>query len=142
MSPWTFEAALDQNEELIQQANATNIRFVTPAIHTFQIEGSGSTIYGYAIDDPRARSGHFVHAWDPFEPQVVQATIARLACHFLVDLTPASGLEEVLEKTNEIREYYGSLEGWRSPVIAAEVSVAVNPEVESYVRDSFTLSGE
>jgi hypothetical protein len=68
--------------------------------------------------------------------------MARMACHFLVDLTPASGLEEVLEKAAEIREYYCSLENWRMPALTGEAPVAVNPEVLSYVRESFTYSEE
>ena len=124
------------------RADGSVIRFVTPAIQTFEIGTGSSTIYGYTIDDPDARSGHFVYSVDSLDPQVVQAKIARMACHFLVDLTPASGLEEVLEKTTEIREYYCSLDSWHRPALAAETSVTANPGVASYVRESFTYSEE
>jgi hypothetical protein len=142
LSPWTFDVSLGDRDELITRANGANIRFVTPAIQTFEIGASGSMIYGYTIDDPGVRSGHFVQTLDSLDPQVVQAKIARMACHFMVDLTPASGLEEVLEKTMEIREYFCSLENWRRPALAAETSVAANPGVVSYERDPFTYSEE
>lgn len=142
MSPWTFEAPSDSQEESILQAGGPSIRFVTPAIQTFEFGESGSKIYGYTIDDPGVRTGHFVRTWDSLDRKEVQAKIARMACHFLVDLTPASGLEEMLEKTTEIREYHCSLEGWQLPAISSEVSVAANPEVASFVRDSFSFSEE
>lgn len=142
LSPWTLSATSAPSEGLVDEDSWTNIRFVTPAIQTFQIGGSGSTIYGYTVDDPDVTSGHFVYATDSLNPEVVRVNFARMACHFLVDLTPATGLEEVLEKTTEIREYYCSLEGWQRPALAAETSVAANPEVRSFVRDPFTVSGE
>jgi hypothetical protein len=120
--------------------DGANIRFVTPAVQAFQVGAGGSTIYGYSVNAPGARSGHFVQAWDSIDPQELQAKLARMACHFLVDLTPASGLDEVLEKAAEIREYYCSLENWHTPALAKEVSVAFNPEIATYVRDSFSYS--
>jgi hypothetical protein len=110
----------------------------------FQIGSNGSTLYGYSIEDFGARSGHFwqAWAWDLLDSQELQVKMARMACHFLVDLTPSPGLEEVLEKTAEIREYYCSLESPSLPVFAEEVSVAVNSEVLTHVRDSFTYSEE
>ena len=140
LSPWMYNASLGQPDESILHADVTNIRFVTPAIQTFQIDADGSTLYGYRVDDPGVRSGHFVQAWDSLDPRELQAKMARMACHFLVDLTPTSGLNEVMEKTAEIREYYCSLENWRMPALTEESSVAINPVIVSYERDSFTYS--
>ena len=136
------DATLDWPDGSILQTDAANIRFVTPAIQAFQIGGDGSTLYGYRVDDPGAKSGHFVQAWDSLDPRELQVKMVRMACHFLVDLTPVSGLDEVLEKAEEIREYYCSLENWRMPALSGETPIAVNSEIVSQVRESFTYSEE
>jgi hypothetical protein len=142
LSPWKFDGSFTWPEGEIALNDVANIRFVTPAVQTFQIGATGSTLYGYSVNDPGIRSGHFVQAWDSIDPRELQAKMARMACHFLIDLTPATGLEEVLEKAAEIREYYCSLENWRMPALPAVASVDFNPEIATSQRESFSYPEE
>ncbi|MHB1674832.1 MAG: hypothetical protein ACYCSP_11370 [Acidobacteriaceae bacterium] len=66
----------------------------------------------------------------------------KMACHFMVDSTPASGMEEMLEKATEIRDYYCSLANWRAPALPETTSISVNPIVTSHEREPFTYTEE
>jgi hypothetical protein len=71
-----------------------------------------------------------------------QSVILKMACHLLVDLTPATGLEELLEKAAEIRDYYCSLANWTGPAISQTGSIKASPIVKSFERDSFAYAEE
>ncbi|MHB2007749.1 MAG: hypothetical protein ACYCOX_06840 [Acidobacteriaceae bacterium] len=66
----------------------------------------------------------------------------KMACHFMVDSTPALGMEEMLEKATEIRDYYCSLANWRAPALPETTSISVNPIVTSHEREPFTYTEE
>lgn len=115
---------------------------VGPSFQTFQIAGVDSTLFGYSFDDSGSSGGHYVQVWDSLSPREMRATMLRMACHFLVDMVPTSGLDEMLEKTIELRDYYCSLANWSAPALIAPIPVAVAPVVARYERDSFSYPEE
>lgn len=142
MSRSPFDRLENWNEAWIPQLSAVDTHFVTPAFHAFQSVDDDSTLFGYNLEDVGIRSGHFVRAWDPIDPAELQGKILKMACHLVVDLTPTAGLQEMLEKATEIRDYYCSLANWQKPAITEDTSVAVNPAVASYEREPFSYPEE
>ena len=116
--------------------------FLTPSFQTFQIASIDSTVLGYSVEDMESNGGHFIEVGSSLTQDQAQTTMLRLACHILIDFIPTSGLNEVMERAIEIRDYYCSLANWRSPALPQASSIAVNPDVTSYERDSFTYTEE
>jgi hypothetical protein len=123
-------------------AIGASAHFAEPSFQTFQITGPDSMVLGYSFDDLGLSSGHFVEVWDALSPIELRTKMLRMACHFLVDMVPPSGLDEMLEKAADIREYYCSLANWSTPALPETVPVAVNPVITSYERESFSYPEE
>jgi hypothetical protein len=130
------------NEGWVSDLPFGDPRFTIPSFQTYQIVGASSTTLGYSFNDPGASGGHFVQVFGSPDPEQVKARMLNFACHFLVDLTPVDGLQELLEKTSEIRDYYCSLANWQVPAAADPIPVSVNPLVARYERASFSYPEE
>jgi hypothetical protein len=142
LNRYPFDKCSSWNEAWIPPVLAPGIDLVAPALQTFQIVGDNSTLLGYSLEDVSANSGHFVLTGYQMDQSELQARMLKMACHLVIDLTPEKGLQEMLEKTTEIREYYCSLANWHMPVLEEGTSIAVNPGVVSYEREPFSYSEE
>jgi hypothetical protein len=117
---------------------------VRPAaeLQVFQLSNDSSTLLGYSLQDAGNNSGHFLATGFDTDAAELQTRMLRLACHVTVDMTPDKGLQEVLERASEIREYYCSLANWKPTPLTTESTVEVNPVVTSYEREPFTFLEE
>jgi hypothetical protein len=113
-----------------------------PSVQAYQIVNADSATLGYSIEEPGSNSGHFVRIIGSPDPDELKSRVLRFACNFLVDLTPIEGLQELLERASEIREYYCSLANWQMPALAEPKTVPVNPSISSYERASFSYPEE
>ena len=142
MSPWTSDALVDFCWSFNPPLTQSNIKLVTPELTAFQYDAAGGTLYGYTIDNLHAKTAHFIHTLETFDPNEVKLKLARMACHLLIDLTPSQGLEEMAGKVAEIRDYYCSVADWQRPALGPEISVPFNPAMVTYQREPFVLSEE
>jgi hypothetical protein len=115
---------------------------IEPTLHTFQIELDQSTLVGYSYGEDEAKSGHYIHMTASLDPDLLRARMLKLACHFMVDFTPASGLEEMLEKSIEVRDYYTSLQNWVPTPLPNPEPVMFSPVSAVYEREGFSFSEE
>jgi hypothetical protein len=132
------------SEVLIPEPSESALVRVAAGLQVFQLVNESSSLLGYSLQDAGNNSGHFVTTtgFPKTDPAELQTRVLRLACHVMVDMTPDKGLQEMLEKASEIREYYCSLANWKPTLLTTEATVAVNPAVTSYEREPFTFLEE
>ena len=118
------------------------IRLVTPALQTFQIHDADDSVWGYRYEGVGLAGGHFIRAWDPPSRSILEERFLKLACHMILDMTPAAGLGEFLERASEIREYYSSLQEPGGALLAQPEDLKMLQTGSVYEREAFAFPEE